>query len=380
VIPNVVKGADMGHLVRYLLGPGEANEHSDPHLVAGSATLLELHGTEVLDRVEAPEIAAWLDGPRRLFGTDTTVSRTVRDAETGAEKVIRVEEHVWHCSLAVRADAGMLGDGSDGKAPCRWVAVHHGRSENGNDHVHVVVGMVREDGTKWSPYRDFKNAQKACRELEARYEGLTPVTGPVRGIGERGTKPAEAARAKATGAELTVPQELAVKIRAAAVEATGEAEFVRRLRGAGVIVKPRYAEGSTAEVTGYSVMLPTARTGGKWVPYAGGKLGRDLSLPELRTGWGAAKKETPPEAATEWRAAHAGAPVAEQAGRETRALHPAAPGAAAERLARMNTRLATLASGDQATPKPATPDRGREAREPPPLRCCAPTATAAKPR
>ena len=34
------------------------------------------------------------------------------------------------------------------KAPTRWVAARHGLSAGGNDHVHLVVNLVREDGIK----------------------------------------------------------------------------------------------------------------------------------------------------------------------------------------------------------------------------------------
>ena len=35
---------------------------------------------------------------------------------------------------------------ASGKAPIRWVAIHHGVSTNGNDHIHIAATMVREDG------------------------------------------------------------------------------------------------------------------------------------------------------------------------------------------------------------------------------------------
>ena len=49
---------------------------------------------------------------------------------------------------------------ASGKAPCRWVAVRHGLSKNGNDHVHIAVSLVREDGTKAMTHNDYKRAQE----------------------------------------------------------------------------------------------------------------------------------------------------------------------------------------------------------------------------
>ena len=57
----------------------------------------------------------------------------------------------------------------DGAKSSRWIAVHHGASKNGNDHIHLVVSMVREDGSKAGTHDDFHRAQVACRELEAEY-------------------------------------------------------------------------------------------------------------------------------------------------------------------------------------------------------------------
>ncbi|MBM4570415.1 hypothetical protein GS489_08660 [Rhodococcus hoagii] len=36
----------------------------------------------------------------------------------------------------------------DGAKSSRWVAIHHGQSKNGNDHIHIAVQMVREDGPR----------------------------------------------------------------------------------------------------------------------------------------------------------------------------------------------------------------------------------------
>ncbi|WP_374953992.1 relaxase/mobilization nuclease domain-containing protein [Rathayibacter sp. AY1H2] len=78
----------------------------------------------------------------------------------------RVAADVWHCSLSLRAEEGQLTDEqwgriatdfvdrmwsageSSAKADCRWIAVRHGLSKNGNDHIHIAVSAVRADRTK----------------------------------------------------------------------------------------------------------------------------------------------------------------------------------------------------------------------------------------
>ena len=82
--------------------------------------------------------------------------------------------HVSHCSLSLSASAGALSDEhwqdmaaefmdemrfteASGKALALWVAIHHGRSAAGNDHIHVAVSVVREGGTRWDGrYRDSR--------------------------------------------------------------------------------------------------------------------------------------------------------------------------------------------------------------------------------
>ena len=57
------------------------------------------------------------------------------------------------------------------------MAIRHGHSKAGNDHIHIAASMVREDGTKWSSWRDFPRAQQAARGLEKKYglEELSPT-------------------------------------------------------------------------------------------------------------------------------------------------------------------------------------------------------------
>jgi hypothetical protein len=363
VIPNITKGADVGGVLRYLVGPGRANEHVAPHLVAGSDLALAGYGEGVLSAGGAGELARWIDAPRIQHGVRMTVPTTEVDLGTGDRRVTgEREQHVWHASLALPVGDGPVGDarwrqvaeefaeamgltGADGKAPCRWVAVHHGPSKGGNDHVHLVASMAREDGTRWTPYRDYVRAQAACRDLEARH-GLTAVDGPARGVRERGVKPVEAARAMKAGAVQTVPQDLAARVRAAALASTSEAEWVRRCRAAGVVIQPRYAKDSREQVVGYKVALPP-RAGEKWAFYGGGTLGRDLTLPRLRETWPSPQAEHSAAAVGEWRAVHAGH-GGTPGGRETQPVAAGAEAVAGTRWAEYNRGLAGLGDTDRA--------------------------------
>lgn len=331
-MPNVVRGERMGGLLTYLAGPGRANEHTEPHLVAGDAPMMAWHGEDELNHSAALSIARYLDQPRRAF-----------DVEVAGG-------HVWHCSLSLRAEEGQLddekwgaiardfvdrmgfGDEGGAKAPCRWVAVRHGVSTNGNDHIHIAVNLVREDGTKAGVWRDFQRAQSVARDLE-REHGLQELdtTYASRGLkpGEREAHARRSARATYERAAVSgatpwaglsaadrngritaaaagdQPRwDLARRVRACATASVDEAEFVRRMRQVGLLARPRFADGRDDVVVGYSVAVrPSAGERPVW--YGGGRLARDLTLPRLREVW----PDTPQcatEAASEWSAARRG--------------------------------------------------------------------------
>ena len=348
-MPNVTRGDRPGGLMTYLAGPGRANEHTDPHLVAGDPAMLAWHSDAELNRDAALHIARHLDAPRRVFDVDVPGG------------------HIWHCSLSLRAEEGQLtderwaaittefvdrmgfGDEDGTKAACRWVAVRHGLSKNGNDHVHLVVNLVREDGTKASIFNDYSRAQTAARDIEVAH-GLQPLESAQRGRASRGYKPGEReadgrrkARAAYNAGSPSVPwqdlpadqrgeritaatpagqprHDLARRVRACAAASADEAEFVRRLRGQGVWARPRFAAGRDDVVTGYSVAARPP-SGEQPVWYGGGHLARDLALPRLRTSW-PDNPQAAQAAVAEWTAAGRGRkPVAP--GRETRAVDPA---------------------------------------------------------
>lgn len=297
-------------LVQYLAGPGRSNEHTDIHLVAASDSVVSVSPGTVLDAENSRMLGHELDIPKAVFGADND------------------KPYVFHMSVSLRADEGVQDDelwskiahdfmeemgfsGSDGKPPCRWVAIRHGLSKVGNDHMHLAVSMIREDGTRWSTHNDQPRAQRTARALELKY-GLARIDG-VRA--ERGFHPKEREIARAQGLPELPRETLQRKVRAAAVASESEAEFVRRLRGTGVLVRPRFAKDSTKAVEGFSVAVKPTVAGASPIWFGGGRLARDLTLPKLRVDW----NDTPEQAdvaTAEWQAAHRGKRVV-AAGRET---------------------------------------------------------------
>jgi hypothetical protein len=136
-------------------------------------------------------------------------------------------------------------DAGDSQAPCRWVAVRHGRSAAGNDHVHLVVNLVREDGKVASTRYDFKRLSALCTDRE-RY-GLSVVEGRAKKAAMPGLTRAEAEKARRTGRAEAERAELARVVRAAATVAGTEAEFVRLLPDTGLaIARRQHFTGSAA--------------------------------------------------------------------------------------------------------------------------------------
>jgi hypothetical protein len=133
--------------------------------------------------------------------------------------------------------------------------------------------------------------------MERRY-GLSAVEGRANKAAMPGLTRAEAEKARRTGRDETERAELARVVRAAATVAASEAEFVRLLRDAGLAARPRYDRAGGPRVVGYAVAEEPS-DGGVAVFLGGGKLARDLSLPELRDRWRAGEAESQ-EAAAEW--------------------------------------------------------------------------------
>lgn len=295
MIPKITKGSRPFGILTYLVGPGRHNEHTDPHLVAGSPVLMAWFDDAQLSTDSAVELAKEVDLNRRVMGFDSDM------------------KHVWQCSLSLRADEGELGDDkwhdvaqsfmdemdfteAGGKSPCTWMAIHHGQSRNGNDHIHIVASRVREDGTKWAEGNDFRRAQNACRRLERDFD-LLQVSG---NQSQRWLSRPEHERAVAEREE---PSRFRMErvVRACAVSADSEAQFVRRMRRANLLVYPRFASGSDSVVTGFSVAERPAK-GMKPLRIGGGRLAKDLTLTALRTRWDDSVPSAV-EASDEWRAA-----------------------------------------------------------------------------
>ncbi|WNV84890.1 relaxase/mobilization nuclease domain-containing protein [Umezawaea sp. Da 62-37] len=112
-----------------------------------------------------------------------------------------------HVPISVHAEDELLGDtvwrgfGEEfvvrlGLDRCRWVAVHHGTSATGNDHIHLVVCLVGEDGRVARLDHSKRKARAWALEVERRLDLVR--TGQA-GTGTRELTCTEHERAQRTG-------------------------------------------------------------------------------------------------------------------------------------------------------------------------------------
>ncbi len=310
MIGKITKGSSGRALIRYLFGPGRANEHTDQRVVC-SGLSVGIEEGRALSPAEIAGLGAAIDAANNRFGVDPPGG------------------HIWHVSLSIpKADRllvddewadmaqrviSALGFEREGVQPAAWVAIEHGTSAGGNQHLHIAASLVRLDGRQVNIWQDRKTLSRVCAKLEKGY-GLTVIDGR-EGRGMRGLSRAELERT--ARAQLAEPPRitLARLVREASVASRDEAEFVRRLRGSRALVRPRFEGGGQDAVVGYSVAL---RTDDQAAPiwYGGGKLAKDLTLPNLRHFWGVSN-DGAKAAVVEWSASRSVTP-----GREALHGHP----------------------------------------------------------
>jgi hypothetical protein len=161
VIGKVIRGRDAARLLYYLYGPGKANEHTDPHLVAGFGDPAELE----------PELRR--DGSRDLRRLAGLLAQPLA-LITGSSD----DKPVWHCSVRAAPEDRMLSDAEWARVAAavmdrtglarhgdefgvRWAAVRHAP-----DHIHIVATLARQDGIRAKTWNDFYRLRDACREAE----------------------------------------------------------------------------------------------------------------------------------------------------------------------------------------------------------------------
>ena len=274
------RGERVEPLIYYLYGPGRREEHTDPHIVAGWRHPAEL---------EPPLREDGRRDFRRLFG--------LLNQPHAAMGTWGFARPVWHCSMRAAPEDKTLSDDEWAQIACdvmhrtglapfgeeddavRWVAIRHG-----DDHIHLVAMLARQDGRRPRLSNERYRVRDACLAAEQRY-GLRS-TAPGDRTAARCPSRAESEKAARRGLEEAPRVALRRQVSTAAAAAGSEQDFFARLRQSGVLVRTRHSTRDPAQLTGYAVALPGDTTkAGDPVWYGGGKLAADLTLPKLRRRW-----------------------------------------------------------------------------------------------
>ncbi|MFJ4697368.1 relaxase/mobilization nuclease domain-containing protein [Streptomyces sp. NPDC088768] len=278
MIPKIIlgKGPRATHrTIGYLFGPGRANEHVDPHVVASWNGFAPDPGrTPHRDpRNVADQLAAQLDQPVRMLG-DAAPAHTVWHCPVRAapEDPVLTDEQWGEIARRIVAAAGIAPQGD--KEACRWVAVRHAE-----DHIHIAATLVRQDGRRPARDHDKRAVQREARKIEADY-GLRRLN-PGDGTAAKRHTSKEHFKAKRQGAATTTRQVLRLRVRRAVAAASDEAEFFSLLEATEVIVRLKHGPSGDALGCNFALRGDTNEAGDP-VFYSGSTLAPDLSLPKIR--------------------------------------------------------------------------------------------------
>jgi hypothetical protein len=329
VIAKVVRGYRPGGLVAYLFGPGRAEEHRNPRVVASWDGAPWLHQPDKLHSValdgellpagefdfDLRQLVRTMQGPMRSAGVPTgglaTVSaewaallrsgKRLSDTAPGwlrhyvydqrKQAVVARPGPVWHCSVRLHPDDPTLTDEQwqhiaerlmqavgIHQAGCRWIAVRHA-----DDHIHLMATLVSEtSGKRFHPYRDYPKLRTACQQLEREF-GLVATASADKTAAPAPTR-AEKAKAARLGRTSTVREELRHQVRLCAATTQNGPDFLAALADAWL--SPRTVRDARGKVLGYTVSLPSDRAAtGSQIRYSGAQLAPDLTWPKLLTRW-----------------------------------------------------------------------------------------------
>jgi len=321
MVVHVAKaGKDMPGLLRYLYGPGKSDEHTNQRMITSSTGLAEAY-PGALTSSEASELGrvvdlSWRDQMAEAsalagVGRGGVSRATLRTGGGPGTVEDSDKQHVYHliASLppgsqwtdqqwAVIAEDLVTGmgftEGPEDDRGCRWMAVGHGRSAGGNEHIHIAVNLVRQDGHRASVHNDFVRVRQVRESIEQTRDFVLPLhdkgRAPVRSL--PGYSQAEHARARerARDGGSALPDRVLLHqvLRAAAGSSRTEAEWIETVLAAGDGIEmeaARWAPGGREEATGYKIRLGD----GPWL--SASAIAPDLTLGKLRPQWADAETD-----------------------------------------------------------------------------------------
>lgn len=140
MIGKVTRGTDARRLLYYLYGPGKANEHTNPHLVAGFGDPAELEPERRPGRSrDLRRLAGLLAQPMAALNGDNYAKPVWHCSIRAAPEDRLLSDAEWAQVAATVMDRTALAPAGDDRA-VRWVAVRHAP-----DHIHLVATLARQD-------------------------------------------------------------------------------------------------------------------------------------------------------------------------------------------------------------------------------------------
>ena len=165
VIAKVSRARDPGAMVRYVFGPGRAEEHLSPRVIAGN--------------IAASDERAVREGLRAQAQLRSDLGRpSYHVALAAAPEDRRMDDAEW-ARISERFAQEM------GLGECAWVTVRHDDvARDGREHVHLLAIAVTGAGERWDDSLDRPRAIKVCRAIEAD-RGLAVADAPERRVGQK---------------------------------------------------------------------------------------------------------------------------------------------------------------------------------------------------
>ena len=160
MIGKVTRGTNVRRLLYYLYGPGKANEHTDPRLVAGFGDPAELEPDRLRRRVPGLPAADWPTEPA-AGGAERGQLRQAGVALRAAGRAGRPDA-VGRGVGPGRGARSWTGPGwrrTGTTVGVRWVAVRHAA-----DHIHLVATLARQDRHRPDLWNSYRKLRRACRD------------------------------------------------------------------------------------------------------------------------------------------------------------------------------------------------------------------------
>ena len=316
----MIHGSDVDGLIRYLFGPGRANEHDDPRIIDGwrPPETVEPHTTArgnrdlrpLIQRLHSPTELLTTSPQRYVWHVPISAARSVDGRQpdrqlTDAEFGELARDIVHRTGIAPRGDDN----------GCRWVLIRHG-----GNHAHLVATLARQDGRRCDPHNDWLRIREACRDFEDRHPDLRK-TRPADRTADKIPSRQKTEKATRLRHRVSAMESLQREAYAARACSSNPAEFLRHLanrrvvdpragrsasghqaagEGSGALVQVKarvpgrtelvdVRQLSNAELkaaTGYALhRTGDVGTGGRPIYYRGGALGEDLSIGQLKEHW-----------------------------------------------------------------------------------------------